>query len=705
MAKKEKQIQEVEIRVSVEGDKTAEASLNKLEKKKKDMARSNSKIIDDESVSNKKLYDSRRKTWEKEFNLLRKEKLAREESLRKNSKINRRKLWEEEFVRMRSGKSERERIFNLKRSIKNRLGSGRGNGYSSLDNYRKSTLLEKRKSDWALEFEQMRADKTARESSFRADRMSNRDVAWREEFERMRAPKLRREEFARNTIYNKGKVSSVSEIKDSIQEKIAKKDMLNEKKKEAVVNKQVASSTESTNKKLRDRILLEKRISKETRKADAIRKRSGNINKNHEAGRRSGGGVIGKAMLYLGFGMMSQYVLGAGIGMASALGDASASAESNIFKGNAARESYSKRGNVDDFDNAVKLYSSLTGQNKYASRSRLGEITGALEASGISIKGDQLSGVARGIRGLSGGMGITEEMASQKMLGLLSGRISAQEAGLVGVKRSSDPNKTLERILAFLEKNSVTSAVMREGTIDSLMERIRSAPSGLLSSLYERSPDLVKGGFESLAGWIDRFFGKDNPRVVEYWAKTWKQFEEMSVEVFGANAEETARRITKATAFAIKGIETYALWIKNIIEVGSTPGKLFDESMELERMNYMSDILKENLERKKRGEKELPLVDKRTEDQVIIDAVERAIGHALDIEFQKEPATMKDIVNSVFMNDASAFKMLVDLKDYYFGGEDETNAGRTIIIKDSNVTIDKEGKIIKSDNMINEGEF
>ena len=92
----------------------------------------------------------------------------------------------------------------------------------------------------------MRADKTARESSFRADRMSNRDVAWREEFERMRAPKLRREEFARNTIYNKGKVSSVSEIEDSIQEKIVKKDMLNEKKKEVVVNKQVASSTEST---------------------------------------------------------------------------------------------------------------------------------------------------------------------------------------------------------------------------------------------------------------------------------------------------------------------------------------------------------------------------------------------------------------------------------------------------------------------------
>ncbi len=270
----------------------------------------------------------------------------------------------------------------------------------------------------------------------------------------------------------------LAEKRETIQNKINSKTTVQRRRREKILEKVMKIGNKERDKETTSR----KKNNKATSKSTQANRRRG----------RGFTGFLGNTMLFGGAYMMGSMMIQGMAQKMIALGQGMGVAETDVLKGQAARFSYGQRGDVRDFDAATDLYSRLTGQNREQSMSRLGEITGALSAADIQLEGNQLSQLAKGIQGLSGGLGIDEAMAQQKMLGMLSGRISMQEAGLVGVQKSKDPNVTLNRILDFLEKNAVTASVMQEGTLNSILTRISSAPKGLFSRIFSDMPDQVK---------------------------------------------------------------------------------------------------------------------------------------------------------------------------------------------------------------------
>lgn len=297
----------------------------------------------------------------------------------------------------------------------------------------------------------------------------------------------------------------------------------------------------------------------------------------------SGGGGAGRLIRGLGSFMLvvgaAMLVTRAFASLGAAVGAATqtfSEVEVDLTKGAAYRERYASlhQGKTKGFDDAVALYSRLSGNNKYLAQSKMASIAGNLNANNINLNGEQLKGVARALKGLVGIDGVTEDTASNKLLSVISGQISPKEAGLTGVQRGQTPGDTLQNILNFLEKNSVTSSLMKEDTLSSYQAKMSTAMKGLYADILTKYPANVKSLFKTVSDRVISFFGQsknaeDNKKVIKAWAVTMATFQEQLAKTIGPHG------MAKMSIALSEAVNALILVVFKVARLLKTIGELF----------------------------------------------------------------------------------------------------------------------------------
>jgi len=225
----------------------------------------------------------------------------------------------------------------------------------------------------------------------------------------------------------------------------------------------------------------------------------------------------------MGFGgglMMANYMGSMAKQATLEFGSEMAEVERNVIRSKSYRQSISSdEVQTSGFNEATKLFTKLTGTGSLRSDSTIAEIGGLLASNKVNIKDDTLTNAVKAIRALSFTQGMTTETATDRVIGVATGRTSPSKAGLIGFKRSTDPAKTIENIYKFLKKNPLTEVALKEDSMQAMMTTITTARETMMGRLYGAFPNATKGIMSPIRDFVRDLYGAgEDTEALKNWA-------------------------------------------------------------------------------------------------------------------------------------------------------------------------------------------
>lgn len=244
-------------------------------------------------------------------------------------------------------------------------------------------------------------------------------------------------------------------------------------------------------------------------------------------------------MMYLGSAMLIQYAIGmVARGIANTLNNV-ANTEVQTLQGNAFRNDLIKRGqNVEQFDNATKRYSELSGTSSFVSRAKFAGLYGRLRGAGIDTNNLDGNKLVETIRGLELYTGDTGEQVDKKLFDLLSGKASKNERKEFGVTAQNNPVEILKQIHATLEKNPFASVGMNRSLLKDVLNNITQIPQEMVQNVHSKFPEIFNEIANSIKDFADGFFGTKDKDVEKRWIALFATIRSTITKVF---TEETGK--------------------------------------------------------------------------------------------------------------------------------------------------------------------
>lgn len=490
------------------------------------------------------------------------EEVIRDKKLRTNQ-IRRHYTRQDETARNNAITKKYEAI--TKRKLAGSVINARYN--AALNAAKKTEILETDiTSKWAYKYDELKQKK---ELSGRGLDIKEYDTYSKWENEKIKQARLERESVRDSINKNEKAANMRLETARKEQEAILKYRYLNKKED----NKQNLSEKKLKMEEIKQRreaILknkkleqAEKRLAINTEKLAMKRQQQERLASKKDRAGRGSRRPFESMMMMLGSFMLMQYAVQMPFLWASSLGDAMANVEMDTRKGHAYRESMIDRGkSVKEFDDAVKRFSELSGEQGYLARVRIANIYGRVEQSGKSVSGFNPEYIANILQGMTAGMGMSDEQADKKLAEILSGKLSKEDRKMFGI-RSRTPMQILEEMNSNMMKNPVIASTITSGSATSDMKFIRGAKSELLSRIHDLWGGLFTEITKPMKEFIKTFFGLDNKKVLGEWITTLSTIRDNIEKVFTKqNAQKIAvfiNRVVSGISMFLGAVSKFAL--------------------------------------------------------------------------------------------------------------------------------------------------
>jgi len=350
---------------------------------------------------------------------------------------------------------------------------------------------------------------------------------------------------------------------------------------------------------------VNKKYNRELKKEQGLKSRLSKSTslKSQKNGRGFGGNMnafASRAMLWMGFASLTSYLIRGFADRTMQLGDAMASSEIDILKGQGYREHYRKKyGNTIGFDEAARYHSRISGEGEYMGRSRIATIAGGLEASNINMTPDKLKDIVTAAQGVSILKNTDFENAYEGVIGILTKRRTPEEEKLVGVQGGGSPEQLLQKILDHLKNNPTTAGILGKSTLKATMQSMRSAPQSMLADVYARNPKQATRGFVTLKDRWNSFFDTSNRDKLEAWASAMESWNQI-IESFDLGKNRTLIVLLKTmgatVSYMLQGLGTFLssfgdVLFPNLKDAPTLSQQLGDPSKNVPKFNASKYIL------------------------------------------------------------------------------------------------------------------
>lgn len=216
--------------------------------------------------------------------------------------------------------------------------------------------------------------------------------------------------------------------------------------------------------------------------------------------------------LTLGTFMMLNSAVGNVIQTFDQLNQQMAEVDKNIRITNASREAFR---NPEHLDRAIERISELSGMTRGQAGAQLGTIYSEFKASGQPFEEKdmmKLAELAFAYANTSTSE-VSMDKAFERIQGLVSGRTSAREAGLLGYSKGSTVEASLNNIEKLLKARSTYESTMRGGTYASITARGANVLTNTFERMYERAPVQLRNNAVSITNYKETALGSRDPET------------------------------------------------------------------------------------------------------------------------------------------------------------------------------------------------
>ncbi|MGL6024986.1 MAG: hypothetical protein ACRC0F_10265 [Cetobacterium sp.] len=266
--------------------------------------------------------------------------------------------------------------------------------------------------------------------------------------------------------------------------------------------------------------------------------------------------MFGVLAMVAGSVMMAIGIFTAIVKSVISLGDAFASIEGDLFAYYGFRASLDSNGK-DKFNKANKTHMALTGLDEYSSGGITARRASEWKENGGSIAGNSLDNIAVAAQGgayLTGKK--NEEMASAVMKVAKEGK-GADKIGLAGLKLTKNLDANMELIANAYKNNPIAGTLLRRGTVASGVNKVKGAGRQLLGNVTSESQAQLSRMWNGLG---DKIMGVANDKEVVYaWRRALSNFEEVIDKVF------TSERMKKVALVGAEWAAEFSVIGGNII--------------------------------------------------------------------------------------------------------------------------------------------
>lgn len=250
-----------------------------------------------------------------------------------------------------------------------------------------------------------------------------------------------------------------------------------------------------------------------------------------------------RMMMYVGSGMLLQY---AGMmilnGINNILTNVSTT-EIESLKGRNYRQSLIKKGiGTENFDRAVSRYSELSGARQYESSGFMASLYGRLDRRNIDTTSLSPEDIVTAIRGLGFMYGEDEGKSSERLVKILSGKLSPEERKEYGISSRNNPVAILKEILETL-KEDPAGRLGFGGTL--LQERLRSIvsrPKGTLDLVHKYFPQIFTNIGKNLDSFMSGIFPEKGGEIQARWTGFFATIERFTRNIL---TKENAENMTR----------------------------------------------------------------------------------------------------------------------------------------------------------------
>lgn len=236
-----------------------------------------------------------------------------------------------------------------------------------------------------------------------------------------------------------------------------------------------------------------------------------------------------RMMMYLGSAMLLQYgFMMAGMAIRGLLQSVS-DTEIKSLQGRNYREDLLRQGrSTAQFDTASERYSQLTGMQLYEARGNIGDFFGKLEARNVDVSTLDATNIVSALRGLQTMYAEEPEKAQERLIKILSGKLSPEERKEYGVSSRNNPTAILEEILETLKKSPTGRIGMFDMLLRDRMRQIISAPKGMLDMVHSNFRDIFNNIGKNIGDFMSGFFQTDGGETQKRWVAFFATIEEFT---------------------------------------------------------------------------------------------------------------------------------------------------------------------------------
>lgn len=215
--------------------------------------------------------------------------------------------------------------------------------------------------------------------------------------------------------------------------------------------------------------------------------------------------------LVVGTFLMLNSVIGNVVESFDKLNEKLVEVDKNLRITNASRESFKNPANL---DNAIKRISELSGMTKGQAGAQLGTIYSEFKASGQEFDEANMTKIAE-LAFAYAGTGAKEmsmDKAFEVIQGLVSGRVTAGKAGLLGYKKGANVESSLASIEKLLRARATYDVVMQGNTASAIKTRGDNALTNTFERMYEIAPTQLKNNIVSTTNYKEQIMASTDEK-------------------------------------------------------------------------------------------------------------------------------------------------------------------------------------------------
>lgn len=227
------------------------------------------------------------------------------------------------------------------------------------------------------------------------------------------------------------------------------------------------------------------------------------------------------------------------------VGEAFGVSEKNFLVTAGFRQSLIQKGgkhSAEQFDKANRMNMFYSGLNEMASGAQLARAGTMIRELKGSVTGKALSDLTVASHGSAILTGEDSEKTMSKVLEVARKGKDAYKLGIADLKLTKNINENIALIADAIRKDPIANTVLRRGTVETAMTKIKSSPQQLLGRLMEEHPEQISRIFNKIGNTIFDAFGgdKDSNKVVNAWSRVLTNMEEVASQVFTKEKVEDA---------------------------------------------------------------------------------------------------------------------------------------------------------------------